>query len=95
MAKNKFVTEGEFNAIKTLMANYSNAEIASFCRAGLIERSDTTLGEIRKAEDFKAYQTRYAEPKAAVIINGVKFEGTITECQDRLDEARKNMCRRG
>lgn len=89
MAKNKFVTEAEFNAIKTLMNHYSNADIASFGRAGLIERSDSTLMEIRRAANFKAYQTRYAEPKAVVIVNGAKFEGTITECLDRLERAKK------
>lgn len=89
MAKNKFVAETEFNAIKTLMNHYSNADIASFGRAGLIERSDSTLAEIRRAANFKAYQTRHAEPMATVVVNGAKFEGTISECLERLEKAKE------
>lgn len=87
MAKNKYVTETEFDAIKKLMNHYSNADIAAFGRAGLTERSDSTLQEIRRAASFKAYQTRRTEPMATVIVNGTKFEGTADECIKRLRDS--------
>ena len=89
MSKNKYVTEAEFDAIKKLMLHYSNADIASFGRAGLVERSDTTLQEIRRTVNFRAYQTRRTQPMATVIVNGTKFEGTADECIKRLERAVK------
>ena len=90
MAKNKYVTEEEFDALKALTKHYSNAEIVSICTAlGIKARSDTTLKEIRKADNFEAYQTRNAEPKMIMIINDTKIEGTYAECEEIIRKARK------
>ena len=90
MAKNKYVTEEEFEVIKALTKYFRNAEIMSICKSIRGMRSDTTLKEIRRAENFEAYQTRNAEPMATVVVNGAKFEGTISECLERLQKAKKN-----
>ena len=94
MAKNKYVTEQEFDALKALTKHYSNAEIVSLCTAlGVNPRSDTTLKEIRRADNFEAYQTRYTEPKMIIIINDTKIEGTYAECEEIIRKARKERKR--
>lgn len=89
MAKNKYVTEEEFDAIKSLMDYFTDAEIASICRSLRGARSETTLKEIKRADNFEAYQARNIEPMATVEVNGAKFEGTIQECLERLKKVMK------